>query len=263
METWRSHRDLAELLSDEFTVYLYDRRGHGLSSLPIPEFGLQTEVDDLTALARETDRPFVFGLSSGAIIALQTCLKKPGLFQKAILFEPPLLISRRESFHPLVDRFNRELDTGDLASAVITSMQITEMGPTLLRIAPRLLSRPVVSWALSRDDSTEKARPYEPVENPPATLKDLVPTMAFDFTIVKDTEGTLDSFAALTETKVLLLSGTASRPFLISSCEELIKVIPRSTHTRLQGLTHLGSGNRDIEGKPEAVAQEIKKFLVA
>jgi hypothetical protein len=45
--------------------------------------------------------------------------------------------------------------------------------------------------------------------------------MICDFSLVKEMEGALENFTALRDTEVLLLSGTASRPFLIHSCEEL------------------------------------------
>src|SRR5579863_3524736 len=62
---------LATALSDVFTVYVPDRRGRGRSGPPGHNYGLQAECDDIDALLTATGSHNVFGLSSGALIALQ------------------------------------------------------------------------------------------------------------------------------------------------------------------------------------------------
>jgi pimeloyl-ACP methyl ester carboxylesterase len=59
-------------LASRFTVYTYDRRGRGDSGDTQP-FAALREYEDLAAVAAVTgDRPFVFGHSSGAAIALRS-----------------------------------------------------------------------------------------------------------------------------------------------------------------------------------------------
>jgi pimeloyl-ACP methyl ester carboxylesterase len=261
LETWRSYSELAEMLSDTFTVYVPDRRGRGLSSPPGPEYGMRTEVDDIEILARETGARFIFGVSSGALISLQASLQTRGLFKKAAIFEPPLLVDR-ERFNTLYERFQGEVAKNDIASSLITGMKITEMGPIILRSLPYWLGKPVINWFLSHQESKDRDRHGGGSdEDTSPALRILVPTMICDFTLVKEMEGALENFTALRDTEVLLLSGTASRPFLIHSCEELERVIPGATHTRLQGLTHLGAGNKDVEGKPGVVAKVLREFF--
>jgi pimeloyl-ACP methyl ester carboxylesterase len=61
---------LAQLLASEFTVFHYDRRGRGDSGDTKP-YGVDRELEDLDALMKEAGGPgFVFGLSSGAVLAL-------------------------------------------------------------------------------------------------------------------------------------------------------------------------------------------------
>jgi pimeloyl-ACP methyl ester carboxylesterase len=60
--------NLGTALSDEFTVYIPDRRGRGLSGPFGDNYGLQKEVEDLDALLNKTDAQYLFGASSGAII---------------------------------------------------------------------------------------------------------------------------------------------------------------------------------------------------
>src|SRR3569833_3369042 len=89
METWQSHKDLARALADSFTLYLADRRGRGATCDPGPDYGIQTEVNDVEALARKTGARKINGLSSGAIIALQSALILGGMFDKGGGGEPP------------------------------------------------------------------------------------------------------------------------------------------------------------------------------
>src|ERR1041385_8168163 len=61
----------ARFLAESFTVHWYDRRGRGQSG-DTPPYAIEREVEDLGAILRVAgERPFVFGSSSGAALALQ------------------------------------------------------------------------------------------------------------------------------------------------------------------------------------------------
>src|SRR5690349_2181487 len=93
MQSSDSHRELALALADTFTVYLPDRRGRGLSG-PFPQtgYGVQTEVDDLAVLLRQTGARHVMGVSAGALVCLSAALTVPQIAQ-AVIFEPPLPVN--------------------------------------------------------------------------------------------------------------------------------------------------------------------------
>ncbi|MCE5173604.1 alpha/beta hydrolase [Paenibacillus profundus] len=62
---------LANLLSAHYTVYNYDRRGRGDSGDTQP-YATQREKEDLQAIIDEAGgSAYVWGLTSGAILALQ------------------------------------------------------------------------------------------------------------------------------------------------------------------------------------------------
>jgi pimeloyl-ACP methyl ester carboxylesterase len=86
---------LAESLSEEFTVYLPDRRGRGLSGPHgngfSPGYGIKSECEDVAALLEASGARNIFGLSSGAIVALRSALTMPAI-QKMALYEPPFSI---------------------------------------------------------------------------------------------------------------------------------------------------------------------------
>ena len=61
---------LAELLSPNFTVFRYDRRGRGDSGDTAP-YAVEREIEDIDALIQDGGgSAFLFGMSSGAVLAL-------------------------------------------------------------------------------------------------------------------------------------------------------------------------------------------------
>src|SRR5690349_24767484 len=65
MESARSHTLLAQALAGDFTVYLPDRRGRGMSGPHRPDHSVRTEVEDLQAVLAESGAQLVFGVSAG------------------------------------------------------------------------------------------------------------------------------------------------------------------------------------------------------
>jgi pimeloyl-ACP methyl ester carboxylesterase len=84
-------RSLAPHLADRFTVYTYDRRGRGDSSDTLP-YAVERELEDLNALIAEAGRSsYVFGLSSGAALALEAAARGAAI-TKLALYEPPFIV---------------------------------------------------------------------------------------------------------------------------------------------------------------------------
>jgi pimeloyl-ACP methyl ester carboxylesterase len=80
---------LAELLSKQFTVYVYDRRGRGESSSSKP-FAIGREIEDIEALIDQAGgSACVYGISSGACLALEAAIKLGGKIGKLAIYEPP------------------------------------------------------------------------------------------------------------------------------------------------------------------------------
>lgn len=85
---------LAGLLSDEYTVVTYDRRGNGRSPRP-PGWTATSndeQADDAAALLRTMGRApaVVFGTSLGAIYTLCLLIRHPDVVRGAIMHEPSL-----------------------------------------------------------------------------------------------------------------------------------------------------------------------------
>lgn len=88
---------LAAALAPHFTVFAYDRRGRGESGDTAP-YAVEREVEDLDALIGEAGgSAFVFGHSSGAVLALEAARLLPAKITKLALYEPPFII---DDSHP-------------------------------------------------------------------------------------------------------------------------------------------------------------------
>jgi pimeloyl-ACP methyl ester carboxylesterase len=80
---------LIGLLTDSFTVYHYDRRGRGAST-DTPPYAVEREVEDVAALIDVAGgSAFVYGFSSGALVALHAAARGLAIPRMAVL-EPPL-----------------------------------------------------------------------------------------------------------------------------------------------------------------------------
>jgi hypothetical protein len=86
----------------------------------------------------------------------------------------------------------------------------------------------------------------------------LIPTIDFDVGLVIETEGTLESFKAVTA-EVLLLGGSkfAAYPRFVA-LDGLAKILPRAERVQFRGRDHLGPENN---GDPVRVAAELRRFF--
>src|SRR5690242_828327 len=100
---------LATLLSKDFTVINYDRRGRGDSSDTQP-YAVQREVEDIEALIDNVGgSAFLFGSSSGAVLALEAANKLSAQVKKQVLYEPPFIVDDSRAPMP-VDFLQRVKD---------------------------------------------------------------------------------------------------------------------------------------------------------
>jgi pimeloyl-ACP methyl ester carboxylesterase len=85
---FRPLRAPVERLAEHYTVFQYDRRGRGGSS-DTPSYAPEREVDDLDAVIEAAGgTAYVYGLSSGGLVALRAAAGGLAI-PKLALFEPP------------------------------------------------------------------------------------------------------------------------------------------------------------------------------
>ena len=85
---------LVRQLADSYTVVTYDRRGRGESSDTWP-YAVAREVEDIEALIDALGgEAFVFGMSSGAVLALEAAAALPRKIKALALYEPPIDVEK-------------------------------------------------------------------------------------------------------------------------------------------------------------------------
>ena len=132
---------LAELLADSFTVYSYDRRGRGDSGDTSP-YTTQREIDDLAAVITAAGgRAHVWGLSSGAVLALDAAAAGVPIYRLAVQ-EPPLVVDPADRRPPagLRQHVSALIGAGQRGAAVryymVEGMGAPAFVPALLRLMP-------------------------------------------------------------------------------------------------------------------------------
>lgn len=250
MSSGAHHTELARLLSDRFTVVVPDRRGRGLSGPYRPGDELAQELEDLAALVEATGAQDLWGLSSGACLALQAARSMP-VIRRIALFEPPIVPDRAVAA-AVLSEFDDDMARGRLGEAMVTAMRGAEMGPGWFRVLPKALTARLVGMAM-RQEAKQAAGEYP-------TMGELALTLHSDFAIVTESSGRLDDYRSI-QIEVLLMGGSKSPAFLKRALRDLAGVIPRARRIELSGLDHDASWNSDRGGNPGPVASELRQFF--
>ncbi|MFE1168086.1 alpha/beta fold hydrolase [Nocardiopsis sp. NPDC058789] len=236
---------LGAALSGEYTVYLPDLRGRGLSGAYGPDHTLENAARDVAAVMEHTGAHRIFGLSGGAVPLLRWALDAPAGYRIA-LYEPPLPL---RDFSPTawLPRYERELRRGRAASAVVTVMRGTQDPPWTRRV-PRAVLVPLMGLGLRA-----QARRAEGG----LTLRDLLPTMGPDARVVREATD-LTRAATRVRSDVLLLGGSRSPGYLRRGLDALDAALPYARRVEFERLGHLAADNG---GRPDLVARALADFF--
>jgi pimeloyl-ACP methyl ester carboxylesterase len=216
---------LVPLLTSAFTVYTYDRRGRGQSSDTLP-YAPEREVEDLEALIEEAGgHAFLYGYSSGALLALHAAAKGASIDRLALL-EPPLQEDSATRPDPL---------TGQLADLIAAgrSGDAVEHFHSAIGVPPEIIEgmRGTDRW--SRMTGIAHTLVYD-CQLSDATTTGTCQAVGIS-TLVLDSEGSSDD-----------LSGWAAR---------VASLIPLARYKSLPGEWHGVA--------PELIAAELREFFGA
>ena len=203
---------LATLLAPHFTVFHYDRRGRGDSSDTEP-YAIEREVEDLDALIHEAGGPaFVFGMSSGAVLALEAVARGRAI-RKLALYEPPFNLDGNA--HAAAKNYTRQLATllaeGRRGDAVALAM--TTFGAPAEAVAG-MRQTPV--WSV---------------------FESVAPTLAYDNAIMGDGSVPAERLASVT-VPTLVIDGGASPEFMHNAAQAVANALPNARCRTLAGQTH-------------------------
>ena len=167
---------------------------------------IDAESEDIQAILNQTNTRYVFGLSSGAIIALQTAILYPAL-QKIALFEPPLLMdSTEEHLTRTIINYERAIAKQDYGNAFISFLKGTDDKGSLMKSFPAFVTTPMMNIAINTDAKKKFA-------NGKTDFKSLIIAVKYDNRVALQSQGIINTAQNITA-DMLLLEGENSHPFL-------------------------------------------------
>ncbi len=232
------NRRLAQHLSGRFTVINYDRRGRGASGNTSP-YTAEKEVEDIAALVDASGgSAFLFGSSSGSVLALDAAAHLGSKVKKLYMFEPPFIIdsSRPPLDETLAAAIDRQIASGNREEAVrlffTKGMGIPSFGVTMMRFLMPGWSKMcamahTIPYDLSILDGTQAGRSL-PVERwRSASLP------------------------------IMVAVGGGSEPFFHSGAKGLVQILPAGQYQSLAGLNH-GA----LLLAPAVLGKNVRDFLL-
>lgn len=222
---------LAALLAKRFTVFTYDRRGRGDSGDTAP-WAVDLEVEDIAALIEEAGgAAFVYGVSSGAALALEAANRGLAI-QKLALYEAPFIVD--DSRPPLT-----EDHLGQVKQAIASDRRGDAVG-----LFMKMVGAPAVFVFLMR---------FMPAWS---KLKAVAHTLVYDLTLVGEHQRSKPLPAgrwASVKAPTLVVAGGKSPAWMRHAMRALADVLPGAKHRTLEGQTHMVS--------PKALAPVLVEFF--
>jgi pimeloyl-ACP methyl ester carboxylesterase len=222
---------LVPLLTPHFTVFTYDRRGRGESGDKGP-FSVEREVEDIEALIREAGgTAYVYGISSGAALALEAAAKTSAI-TKLVVYEAPFIVdSSRPPLGKDYARTMKEHIASNRRSAA-------------LRQFMKVMGVPGFFVFLMR---------FSPVWS---KLKAIAHTLPYDTAIMANNQRGKplpdDQWASVLA-PTLVVDGGKSPAWMRNAARALAEVLPNAEYNTLPGQTHML--------KPRVIAPVLVEFL--
>jgi len=207
---------LAPLLARHFSVFTYDRRGRGESGDTAP-YAIEREVEDIEALVREAGgTAYVYGISSGAALALEAANRIAGI-RKLALYEAPFIVDAGRP--PVLSewaRIDEALAADRRADALKHFMKLVGMPGFLI-----FLMRLMPAWS---------------------KLKAVAHTLAYDGALMRDHQRgqplPAQRWVAVT-IPTLSVAGGKSPAWMRNAMQAVAEVLPYARHRTLEGQNHM------------------------
>jgi len=204
---------LAPLLADHFTVFMYDRRGRGASTDTAP-YAPEREVEDIEALIKIAGgSAHVYGISSGAALALRAAASGIGISRLA-LYEPPFVVDANGHTPPTDHEAHlRALIASDRRSEAVKYFMTKMVGaPAIMAAFMSLLPM----WS---------------------KLKAVAHTLPYDASIMGDFSFPAARVASV-EIPTLIAGGSKSQAMLQKAVRAVAQTLSHGTLRILEGQTH-------------------------
>lgn len=210
---------LAKHLSAHFSVINYDRRGRGAST-DTPPYSPEKEVEDMQALVDANGGSvFVFGSSSGSVLALDAANKLGSKVKKLFMFEPPFVVDNSRPAMPE--------NLGDEISALVAQNRRND-AVRLFFTKGIGIPGPGVTFMRFLMPGWSK-------------MAGMAHTAAYDLAILNGTQAGQplppNRWTVVTAPTLVAVGGR-SEIFFHSGAKALIKILPNSEYKSLDGMNH-------------------------
>jgi pimeloyl-ACP methyl ester carboxylesterase len=236
---------LVTALAPHFTVFSFDRRGRGDSGDTLP-YAVEREVEDIEALIDAAGgSAFLYGMSSGAVLALEAAKRLGDKVKKLVMYEPPLILddSRPPAPNDYVEQLNNAIAAGQPGDAVEIFMTKAILLP------PEAVAQMRTGQYDSQSDSEMKPPEWQAMES-------VAHTLAYDGQIM---EGLMlgkplpEGRWAGVDAAALVVAGGNSDTFFHNGAQALVEQLPNAQYRVLEGQDHAVS--------PAALAPLLVEFL--
>lgn len=229
---------LANALAEDFTVYLPDRRGRGLSGPMGEEYNATRECEDLAAMMKYTGARQVFGHSAGGLFALEAALALP--ITRLAVYEPAVSIqgSIPSAWLPA---YTHAIGQGKYAQAM--SLFVHGMPFNWMGQLPVWLLQAFFSLMLRGPEAEE--------------IIPLLQAGVYEMETGIGLDSTCHRYSHISA-ETLLIGGSKSPKFLLGVLPQLEEIIPNSRRLLLPGFTHTAPN----EDAPQAIAEVLKGFFL-
>jgi alpha-beta hydrolase superfamily lysophospholipase len=220
---------LAAVLSEHFTVYNYDRRGHGESGFT-PPYAVQREIEDLDAVVDAAGgSALVYGTSGCAVLALLAAATAVGpKIERLALWEPPFIL---DGSRPPVPR-----DYGARLASLLSQDRRGDMIELFMREAVGMPSAFVAQM---------RGAPWWPAQEA------LAHTLVYDATLMGDYSLPTDRVASVAVPTLVIDGGET--PWLSQAAQATASALPNARRRTLAGQRH------DVEAS--AIAPALVEFF--
>lgn len=205
----------AKFFAREFTVYTYDRRGRGDSGETLP-YAIDREIEDLEAIIDAAGgTAFLYGHSSGAVLALEGVLRLSHKISKAALYDTPYVhsLDEKEKYAHLkkeVTTLLRENKNPQALKKFLIGIGMPKIFTYLLPLMP--------GWS---------------------SMKALAPTLEYDMQLTEDLPPL--GRAAQVKIPVQVICGEKNPTSITTVAQQLGSAIPRAKLSVLTGQDHMVS----------------------
>lgn len=244
LEVAREFYELATCLAESYTVHIIERRGRGQSGPQGDHYDISKECEDVLALHKATNAPYIIGHSYGGLIALEAA-RNNNTFLKLALYEPGVSIngSIPTNWMPL---YREQLAQGKYLDA-FTDFSLA-IGPESAKKLPRWIMKLILRFMLGKAHLKQ--------------ILSLLPESLREHEEVAKLDNSYKNYAQVTANVLLMYGGKSVKQgvglhWVDSTMRELKNTLPNSTTKVFARLDHFGLIKA---GAPE-VAKAIGEFL--